>query len=302
MHLALPSIDSLPWISGATVALAVGVTGRRRLIVASGLLVPLALGVAPLLHPRPVLGGLLFGLVAALSGLSVRAGFENQVRMGPIVVAIALCSSPTPAEGSSLPAFALLCGASAGLAFCWTLVLVVGPVMRRVPPIEPSASRSRWRTGAFALVAGAACGLLAWRVLSLPTPGTAAWLLVTVVAVVQPETGSEAARTAQRIGGTVIGVAAAAVLGIVATGPVAAIVLTTLLLVTAVHLLTVVRSPYWVGVAVLTPAVVLLQSSQGQVWQVALERLGWTLLGAALAVVLTVVIGLLSRPAASTPE
>ena len=72
-------------------------------------------------------------------------------------------------------------------------------------------------------------------------------------------------------------------------------------MVVAIHLLLIARRPYWVGIAVLTPAVVLINVPGHSLLRVSLERVAFTLLGVALAVPLTMLVARLGRTPGTPP-
>jgi len=93
-----------------------------------------------------------------------------------------------------------------------------------------------------------------------------------------------------------VGIVAAIGLGLLATNPVADVMIGTTLMVVAIHLLLIARRPYWVGIAALTPAVVLINAPGRSVLGISLDRLAFTLLGVAISVPLTLLIARLGRP------
>ncbi len=128
-------------------------------------------------------------------------------------------------------------------------------------------------------------------------PGLAgAWLLISIVAITQPDLDGAFSRGAQRVSGTLVSMVAAIGLGLLATNPVADVMIDTTLMVVAIHLLLISRQPSWVGIAALTPAVVLINAPGRSVLGVSLDRLAFTLLGVAISVPPTLRIARLGRP------
>jgi len=292
----LPHLNVFPWTYGALAAVCVGVTGNRRLILGAVVVVPLLGGGAILLHGHPVAGGVFFGGVVALSGLAARTRLENQVRMVPLTLSVLLTFPPDDGLGHGPAIDALVAVGISLVAIVWTLVLVVRPILRRVPPIAPPTDRTDRVADVYAVVAGVASGIAAWATLAL-WPGLAgAWLLITIVAITQPDLDGAFSRGAQRVSGTLVGIVAAIGLGLLATNPVADVMIGTTLMVVAIHLLLIARRPYWVGIAALTPAVVLINAPGRSLLGVSLDRLAFTLLGVAISVPLTLLIARLGRP------
>ena len=115
------------------------------------------------------------------------------------------------------------------------------------------------------------------------------------MAIIQPDNDGAFRRGAQRVGGTILGILAAIALGLVATNAVVDVMLGTILMIMAIHILLIARRPYWVGIAVLTPAVVLINMPGRTLLSVSVDRLAFTLLGVAIAVPLTLLVARLGR-------
>ncbi len=308
---ALPAIVALqffshlnvfPWTYGAIAAICVGVTGNRLLIAGTIVVAPLLAGAAILLHPYPVAAGVFFGCVVAASGLAARKRLENQVRMVPINLSIMLTFPPHDGLGHGPRTDALVIVAISFIAMVWTTILAVRPVLTRIPPLSPPTDRTNRIADVYAVIVGISCGVAAWATLAI-WPGIAgAWLLITMVAIIQPDFDDAFGRGTQRVMGTVLGILAAIALGTVATNAVADVMIGTVLMVVAIHLLVIARRPYWVGIAVLTPAVVLINMPGRTLLSVSVDRLAFTLLGVAIAVPLTLLVARLGRqPAGVTP-
>ena len=103
------------------------------------------------------------------------------------------------------------------------------------------------------------------------------------------------AQDPERASGTVIGFGIAIVLYAILDLPAVLYVCAAVLMVLALVALQVQHRPYWQYVALLTPAVVLLEGGSGSVVDTALARLGFTLLGAALAVAIELALAPLAR-------
>ena len=150
-----------PWTYGALAAVCVGVTGNRRLILGAVVVVPLLGGAAILLHGHPVAGGVFFGSVVALSGLAARTRLENQVRMVPLTPSVLVTFPPDDGLGDGPALDALVAVGISLVAIVWTLVLVVRPILRRVPPIAPPTDRTDRVADVSAVVVGVASGIAA---------------------------------------------------------------------------------------------------------------------------------------------
>lgn len=150
--------------------------------------------------------------------------------------------------------------------------------------------RGRLRGGAQAGLRVAACAAAAVLLARWVTVDRGYWILLTVALVVKPETGPVAARALHRGVGTLIGVAAAAVLLAVAGGHLgcAAVAVGA----TAIVPWAAARS-YGALTAVIAPAVfALLQLTGGQ----ASGLVGWRLLDTLLGLAIAVILGHSWRP------
>jgi uncharacterized membrane protein YccC len=106
------------------------------------------------------------------------------------------------------------------------------------------------------------------------------WLTLTVLIVLQPQTGATVLKTVQRVVGTVIGAALTAVAASVVTSPTAIIALIVVLIAVCVSLLPV---NYLLYSAFLTPPFVLLAELSAGDWHLAGLRVENTLIGGTLA-------------------
>lgn len=111
------------------------------------------------------------------------------------------------------------------------------------------------------------------------------WLILTVLVIVKPVFADTRTRTIQRVAGSIVGGAIAALLAATVHN---AIVLDVLLVVFGVLAYSQVRHNYGVFVVFLTPFVVLMiETVQPTDWHIALTRIVDTLLGAAIALTVT---------------
>ena len=106
------------------------------------------------------------------------------------------------------------------------------------------------------------------------------WLTLTVLIVLQPQTGATVLKTVQRVVGTVIGAALTAIAASVVTSPTAIIALIVVLIAICVSLLPV---NYLLYSAFLTPPFVLLAELSAGDWHLAGLRVENTLIGGTLA-------------------
>jgi uncharacterized membrane protein YgaE (UPF0421/DUF939 family) len=128
-----------------------------------------------------------------------------------------------------------------------------------------------------------------WVVVDRDLGHTGGWVILTIVVIVQPALGAGLTKAAQRAAGTVLGFAIAIAIGsILGTGPLLYALGTAFLMAALVVMLQ--GRPYWVYAALLTPAIVLLESAGSTVDQVAKERLAATLAGVAITILVLLVL------------
>ena len=97
-----PSLNPFPWLLGTSTAISIGVLGRRHLGVAAIVIASVLARAEVLLHPHPVLGGVLLGAVAGLAALSSRIGIHNQLRITPLMLCV-LIANPPGRDGRQAP-------------------------------------------------------------------------------------------------------------------------------------------------------------------------------------------------------
>ena len=145
-------------------------------------------------------------------------------------------------------------------------------------PLDPT------RVMTFSLVLALLVGVATWAVVALDLGHTGGWIILTIVVVFQPSLGAGFTKAAHRAAGTVLGFLIAILVGLlVPSGPLLSLIGTVFLMVA--FLLMLQGRPYWLYATVLTPAIVLLESSGSTVDTVAKVRLGATLIGVAVTLI-----------------
>jgi hypothetical protein len=277
---------------GALSCLVASLVGGWRLGVMVSLPLALASGLALGLADNPWSASVLMLLVAGGAGLTAHRGYAQGVTLSVITVAFVLAQPPTGAHATSAEAaqgavIMLVSGLFA--AGVGALVTRKGPVLKPEP--------YGWgRTVNYAVVLGLLVGVATWFVVDLQLEHSGAWLLMTILVVVQPSLRDGFRTSLERAVGTIVGVVIALVIGLIALP-------TSLVYILSVGFLTIAlitktqSKPYWEFAALLTPAVVLLQGVKDSITSSAQERLFATLIGAgaALAVMGCEVVILRSR-------
>jgi hypothetical protein len=279
-----PDFLATPWFFGMWVTLYFALTKWSSTSIFLRALVTAFLGGACLLlHPFPVLGGLYLGVITAYAGWSTRRGLDNVLRFIPVVLCFLITRPPIQFPGHALGLNALWAAGLMALSSLWLLLTAV-PLLRDEVP-ENSRDRADDTTAAIlAVVMGLVVGISTTVVLIWWPSFNGAWLMLTILVMVQANTGDTLKLSRDRIVGTLLGLGASLLLSPIAHWPVAAMVVGTLIFLIALWALNVERRPYWQYVALLTPAVVMLDSSGRDVAAVAFDRLVFTLVGIAIAI------------------
>lgn len=269
-------------ILGSILALSTTATASYRAgvsaVVALLLLTPLAL----LAGMVPVAGACLMAVMCLLSGATALWGLHVAFRLVPLYIAFLMLSPPVlngvAAEPLSSP-YVLSVTAMLAIGCLWVLVLA-RPFMKKLPKRElthnPLSATVTYTTATTVL-----CSLSTLVVLMLDAGHSGAWLILTLLIVMQVAPAATLDKTAQRLGGTVLGAVLAAGISFVATTAAGLAAWAIVMLVAA---MTVFTGPkYWLYVTFLTPAVILLSATPGDVLRLDAQRVGYTAIGALLA-------------------
>lgn len=115
------------------------------------------------------------------------------------------------------------------------------------------------------------------------------WILLTLFILTKPTAALNWTQTRARLTGTFIGVLVAVIIGLFGL-PSVVLSLFGLLALTTALMFKFERQPYWMYASCLTPAILFFDSAANDTTTLALERMGYTLVGAILAGVLAVAI------------
>ena len=247
---------------------------------------------AALLCADNVLGaGMLMFIVSVAAGLTARRGYSVGVIPAAITVAFILAQPPSGshATGSQIVDCALT------VLLSGVIAVVVGSLFARRGPVETPVASSWSQTINYALILGFLVGISAALVVSRESQHSGAWLMMTILVVVQPSMRSGFRKSLERSVGTIVGVVIALVIGLIAF-PATVVYLVAMAFLVFAVVLQRHRAPYWEIVAFLTPCIILIVGARGSVSGTAQDRLFATLLGAGAALV---VMGLESLVLAS---
>ena len=254
--------------------LRVGVLGTALLTV----LTPVSI----VLGGNPAAGSALMALMCVGVGLSARVGLHRGTLMLPVLMASMLIAPPSwsghPVDRTTL-SYLLWMTLFLGGGAMWA-ILVFPRLLRNRPPsrAEPAARSDMivYTLIITVLCTAATLGVLIWR------PGSqGAWLVVTLLVVTEVGHQDTLSRAGRRVSRTVAGAAVAAVVASLAGSEA---VLLAIGLILAVIAGVVRQGPhYGLYMAFMTPSIVLFSSSSiATVTQTDRQRLGFTLIGAAL--------------------
>jgi uncharacterized membrane protein YccC len=115
---------------------------------------------------------------------------------------------------------------------------------------------------------------------------TGAWILLTIVIVSQPRIHDTYQKALQRALGTALGFGIALAIALLVSNKTLLLVAGVLFLTLAVYVKLDARSKYWQFTAFLTPGIVLVEGSSGNVRALDIDRLWASFLGIAIALAL----------------
>lgn len=233
-------------------------------------------------HALPLAAALVLAAAAFLRGLAAVVGLHNAIMTSVITLGFIVAQPPT-AQGD-LPA--PLAVALVVLAAClWvTLIAVVTSRWAKAPTLHPLP---RPRAIGFAAVLSLMVGLAAWCVARFDLGHAGAWIILTIVVVLQPYLKDGMRKAAERSGGTLLGFGLAVLVGVLTSSPTVLIIVGVACLVLATASM-VMGHPYWHYATFLTAAIILFEGADGSVLHTAEERLAATLIAvvATMAVIL----------------
>lgn len=170
----------------------------------------------------------------------------------------------------------------------WTALVMSKIVLKGKSFAGPS--QSTWPTVIFGLFLGAIAGLVAAVAMTVDPKTQWPWIVLTMFLLANPTGKIRAKQVRDRVTGTVIGLGVALLLSMLPLSP-AGLGILALALITAALVIRIEKRPYWLFVMVMTPAIILMDSTGSSTEVVAEQRLIFTLLG----IVITVSAALLAN-------
>lgn len=290
-----------PFIYGAAIGF-VGLFFNTRLGVFLSLSGGAAAIVLALLHPYPIVGGIAFGAVTAAAALTSRRGLHSAAIMVPIFTAFILVDPVKVAGVDSAAVSAIITGlvmTGGGLWVIGVARLLLGNHLPHFPP-HPVGPRT---SVVYAIVAGVILGASATYTLTDDPTHTGAWLLLSLLILLQPDPHDSWTKTLQRLGGTLLGALLAIPIIALSLNSAISVVAGIALLFFAFVVRYAMHRPYWQYVVPLTIAVILLDSSSVDRSEVAEDRVVATLVAGAITIVVALIAkALISRWERANPS
>lgn len=275
----------LPWalaaLSGALQTMAVG--WRLGLTVTIGLSVFGGVGYVAGQEQNAWLAAVVFGIFAFGYGYFKRWGLSTHVMAVVALDMIIVTAKPIDSAASNTVNGLWFAGIilAAGL---WGIG--VGLILNRIAdpfPRTPLPMSQVWR---FATLIAIVLAIAMWVVVDRQWEQGGAWFVLTLIIVLQPDYATSVQKIVFRGIGTALGFLIAIAIGMLVDQQWLLTLLAFTLLIIAMVITAKPKIPYWVFVLFLTPSIVLLDSSSGQVVSTADSRLGFTMLGVAIALLL----------------
>lgn len=244
--------------------------------------------IAVLLNPYPLAGAAFFGILTGACALTAKRGIHSPVLMVPVFVSFLLVAPPTVPPLSTVPA-ALMTGAVLMLGGLWaagSARVLLGRPRSEVARKELATSAA----AVYGITMGLILGVAAWAVLTYAKYHEGAWLLLTLIILLQPSPHDTFAKSLQRLGGTLAGCLIALVLILIDIPSTLVLVIGGVLIFGALTVRYVLKRPYWEYVTILTPAVILLSSSGTDRVRVAEDRAAFTLIATTVALLVAVAV------------
>lgn len=257
-------------------------------------------GAAVLVHPYPIVGALLMAALGALTGFSARRGLHSPVMMVPLIIGFLLVSPPPLFSTTTAPtldaSYALGIGVAVLVGGLWaTLVFYLMRSRLPKPQLQQTEELVAHIYGAGLAIT---LGVATFVILTWFSGGFGAWLLLTILVLMQPEKHATFSKTIARVSGTVIGIFLAG-LFVTLIGAAALHYVVGLVLV-FIALLEKAQGSYARFTMLLTPAIVLFDSVGRDGYKVAESRLVFTVVGAALVIVVSVILDMIVRARSQT--
>ncbi len=261
--------------------------GKQVGLIMAALLVPLV-PLALAAGASPLSGGAYMGLLCLLTASSAVRGLHRSLLVLPLLLAFVLISPPAIGSAGAdrlsmtyqLSVMAIMLGGA-----LWALLVI--SVVARSKPMPELTQLPRRETAIYTTVLTVLCAFSAFAVLQWLPGSNGAWLILTLIVVVQFDPAATFAKSRTRVAGTVAGAIVAGAIGLLVSS--ASVVLVLGVVCLCVMIVAKMIHNDLLYVMFLTPSVVLFTAT-GSVIDTDIQRLGFTLGGAALAVIASLLI------------
>lgn len=295
----LPSIvfALIGWSNGVSVSMLAGLAAfcasamgkgyRTVLIIAVPYAIAAGLTVAFASHA--LAAALVLAVAAFLRAYVAKVGLHNALML--CVIALGFLVAAPPGADLDMPA-GLFTAVISLTTMLWVgLVLWLLRKAVHSPPLTPlSLERVLFFSCALAVMVGIAT----WCVVHFQLGHGGGWIILTILVIFQPFMGAGIKKAFERAGGTLLGFGIALALGVVVHGSGVEVGVGAVLMIVAIVLM-MQGVAYWIFVTFLTPAIVLFESGQSTVTQVAELRLEATIVGVLGTLVVMVALSPLAK-------
>jgi len=237
----------------------------------------------------PFLAALLVAACAYAIAMCALRGMTTAMLQIAIFVPYLIHTAPAPPPGGSRDlAYFIAVAVTILLAGLWGCALTW--LIRRHKPLpKRPAIPSRHDAVLAGAIVAVVTGLITFVALSRAASTEWVWILLTIFILTKPAPGLNWSRAQSRVLGTGIGVAVAALIGVLGL-PTLVLNLLGAITMTAALTLQLKGQPYWIYASLLTPAVILVDSAANDTGELALQRLIYTIIGAIFAIALAAAI------------
>ena len=223
----------------------------------------------------------ILGLCAFGRGILGAKGLMGPLTMFPIALGFVL--GEPPKSDVDLPAWLFVGLVMLGMALFSTLIAFI--FHKFLAPTPKSVPLEVRRARAFGLTSGILVGVAAWCVVQFNLGHSGAWMILTLIVVMQPYVQDGVKKVIQRIAGTWLGFVLAIGFGTITHSLGLLMAIGGASMILALVAMMSGKRPYWEYATLLTTAIVLMEGANSSVLQTADDRLFATL-AAGVAVLL----------------
>ncbi|MBI1352598.1 MAG: hypothetical protein GC156_15970 [Actinomycetales bacterium] len=291
--LGMPDGATLAAFGALTGLLGTMAAGARTALALVGALAVVSALAVPIAH-SPWAAAIVLAAFSAAIALTSTRGVASALMLAPISLAFTLTEPPLADVAD--PGRALLIAAATALSGAFAVLVAHLLIPVRLPAGDRA---SRPRAVMYAATVGVVVGFASWVVFEQSLGHTGAWLIMTILIVMQPYLQDGWELAVQRAAGTVAGFVIAMAFVVVSGFPLIMYVAGGAFMFAALAV-KFRKRPYWQFAALVTPSVVLLEGASGSLAETAWQRLLATLIGATVAVVVILLLRPLYRRSAAT--